>query len=107
MGGEIILRPVIHDFHAPFLNLATKCRKKFPNHFLSPLLVSFHSSLLYIMGELARGGSVDVVVGLVTGDCSFLNDNFTGCHSFFYVPCKKLTRKMEKISRINTVVALH
>ena len=33
--------------------------------------------------------------------------NFTGCHSFFYVPCKKLTKKMEKMSKINQVVALH
>ena len=41
--------------------------KKLQNPFFSPILV-FHSSLLYIMGELAGGGSVAVAVGLVTGD---------------------------------------
>jgi hypothetical protein len=34
-------------------------------------------------------------------------NKFTGCHSFFYVPCKKLTIKMEKMFKINPVVTLH
>ena len=35
-------------------------------------------------------------------------NNFTGCHSFFcYVPFRKLTKKMEKMSKINRVVVLH
>ena len=32
---------------------------------------------------------------------------FTGCPSFFYVPCMKLTKKMQKNSKINPAVALH
>ena len=107
MVGEIILRSIIHDFHVPFLNLAKKFRKNFSKSFFVTSFSFFHSSLLYIMGELARGGSVDVVVGLVTGDCSFLNDNFTGCHSFFMCLVRNLQEKWKKMSRINPVVALH
>ena len=33
-------------------------------------------------------------------------NNFAGCH-FFYVPCKKLTKKWKKMIEINQVVALH
>ena len=34
-------------------------------------------------------------------------NNFTGCHCFFDMPCKKLTNKLEKMSKINPVVALY
>ena len=49
------------------MKLTKRLGKKYQNLFFSPILV-FHSSLLYIMGELAGGGSVAVAVGLVTGD---------------------------------------
>ena len=39
--------------------------------------------------------------------CGGQKNNLAGCHSFFYVPCKKLTKKMKKMSKINQVVALH
>ena len=67
VGVKIILRSVIHDFSALFMKLTKKLDFFFQNPFFSPVLV-FHSSLLYIMGELAGGGSVAVAVVLVTGD---------------------------------------
>ena len=34
-------------------------------------------------------------------------NNFTGCHYFFDVPCKKLTKKNGKNVQNNPIVALH
>ena len=60
-------KSVNHDFDAPFMKLTKKIGKPIPKSLFSYNLV-FHSSLLYILGELAGGGSVAVDVGLLTGD---------------------------------------